>query len=254
MALTKAKVREILSEAGVDADHMAAAVGAIIDGHTASINALREERETAQAETERAKSEVTRLTVELQKTTAAAEQAEAVSKAALEKASTEADSRVQVETEKLTALQKELEELKAKYEAAESAVKDLTKVQKEYEAYKAEQEAKVTTEAKTAAFADLLKDMNLSEKGTALALKYTDMNSVEMNDKGRISNAAALRKAVADEWGDYIQQETTKGAETATPPAGSPAGGPTAAEILAIKDEAARVAAIEANPAAFGLT
>lgn len=43
MALTKAQVREILSAAGVDSEHMGDAVEKIIDGHIASVNALREE-------------------------------------------------------------------------------------------------------------------------------------------------------------------------------------------------------------------
>ena len=43
MALTKAKVREILSAAGVDSEHSHDAVEAIIDGHLSSIEALREE-------------------------------------------------------------------------------------------------------------------------------------------------------------------------------------------------------------------
>ncbi len=264
MALTKAKVREILSEAGVDADHMTAAVGAIIDGHTASINALREDRETAQAETERIKQENSRLAGELEKAKADAaeaaskakadaEQASNTAKAALEKANADADGRVQEKTDELSAVQKELEELKAKYQTAETAIKDLTKVQKEYTDYKAAQEAKVTTASKEAAYTDLLRDMSLSEKGISLALKYANLDAVELNDKGKISNGAALRKAVAEDWGDYIQQETTTGADTATPPVTGATGGKTAAEILAISDESERMAAIEANPAAFGL-
>lgn len=43
MALTKAQVREILSAAGVDSEHMADATDKIINGHTDSINALRDE-------------------------------------------------------------------------------------------------------------------------------------------------------------------------------------------------------------------
>lgn len=43
MALTKAQVREILSAAGVDAEHMKDAVDKIIDGHLASVDALRED-------------------------------------------------------------------------------------------------------------------------------------------------------------------------------------------------------------------
>lgn len=53
MALTKAQVREILSAAGVDGEHMSTAVDAIISGHTASIEALREERDTYKKEAEK---------------------------------------------------------------------------------------------------------------------------------------------------------------------------------------------------------
>ena len=49
MALTKARVREILSEAGVDKEHMSDAVEKIIDGHSNSIAALREEVDTQKA-------------------------------------------------------------------------------------------------------------------------------------------------------------------------------------------------------------
>ena len=45
MALTKAKVKEILSKAGVEAENMDAAVDSILNGHIASIDALREERD-----------------------------------------------------------------------------------------------------------------------------------------------------------------------------------------------------------------
>ena len=45
MALTNANVKEILSKAGVDSENMREAVNAIIDGHTTSIEALREERD-----------------------------------------------------------------------------------------------------------------------------------------------------------------------------------------------------------------
>lgn len=53
MALSKAKVREILSAAGVDSEHMSAAVDAIIDGNVASIDALREDVARYKAEAEK---------------------------------------------------------------------------------------------------------------------------------------------------------------------------------------------------------
>lgn len=45
MALTKAQLREILSKAGVSAENAELAIGSIMDGHLASVNALREERD-----------------------------------------------------------------------------------------------------------------------------------------------------------------------------------------------------------------
>lgn len=53
MSLTKAQVREILSAAGVDAEHLADAVDKIIDGHKTSIKALREERDGYKADAEK---------------------------------------------------------------------------------------------------------------------------------------------------------------------------------------------------------
>ena len=53
MALTKAQVREILSAAGVDREHMSDAVDKIIDGHLASINVLREEVDKYKSDAEK---------------------------------------------------------------------------------------------------------------------------------------------------------------------------------------------------------
>lgn len=53
MALTKAKVKEILSKAGVESDNMDAAIESIMGGHIASIDALREERDGYKADAEK---------------------------------------------------------------------------------------------------------------------------------------------------------------------------------------------------------
>lgn len=53
MALTKAKLREILSTAGVTAENMSNAVDSIMDGHVTSINALREEIATLKVDAEK---------------------------------------------------------------------------------------------------------------------------------------------------------------------------------------------------------
>lgn len=61
MALTKAQVREILSAAGVDSEHMADATDKIIDGHTNSINALRDEISSLKDEVTKYKADAEKL-------------------------------------------------------------------------------------------------------------------------------------------------------------------------------------------------
>lgn len=66
MALTKAKIKEILSEAGADESKISDATLKIMEGHTASIDALREERDAAKKEAEEA-AEAKKKAAELQK-------------------------------------------------------------------------------------------------------------------------------------------------------------------------------------------
>ena len=53
MALTKTSLREILSKAGVSAENAESAIAEIMDGHLASVNALREERDKFKADAEK---------------------------------------------------------------------------------------------------------------------------------------------------------------------------------------------------------
>ena len=216
MALTKAKVREILSAAGVDAEHMSEAVNAIIDGNVTSIEALREE--------------ITNL------------------KAELKTAKEEAD--------KLPGVQKELDDLKKQNEEDAKAGKDYDALKKEFDDYKAEISARDTKAAKEKAFRDILKDLNVSEKGVTLALKYQNFDSIELEDDGKIKGASDLRKSLKEDWGDYIVKSETKGADTATPPGGNGGskGYKTKEEIINIKDRAERQQAIADNPALFGIS
>ena len=61
MALTKAQVREILSEAGVEKENMSEAVEKIINGHLASIDVLRETIDDQKKEIEASKKELDEL-------------------------------------------------------------------------------------------------------------------------------------------------------------------------------------------------
>lgn len=53
MALTKTQLKEILSKAGTPAENADAAISSIMDGHLASVNALREERDRFKEDAEK---------------------------------------------------------------------------------------------------------------------------------------------------------------------------------------------------------
>lgn len=154
---------------------------------------------------------------------------------------------------KLKDVQKELDDLKA--QVAEDAKaregKDYDALKKEYDDYKAEVQEKAVKSAKEKAFRGLLSDMKVSEKGTNMILKYMGVSGVELDEEGKLKDATALRKAVKEDWGDYIPTVETKGADTKTPPANGGAK-PTKEEIMNIKDTTARQQAIAENLELFG--
>ena len=165
------------------------------------------------------------------------------------------NDRQKKEAEKLPTVQKELDELKAKVEAdaKEREGKDYDALKQEYDNYKAEQEAKATKSAKETALKDLLKDMKMSDKGVTQVLKWMGVDNLELED-GKVKNASELRKSIKEDWGDYIQSVQQKGADPANPPANTGGNtGKTKAEILKIKDAKERQQAILENRQLFGL-
>ena len=216
MALSKAFVREVFSGAGADPTKIPEAVDKIVEGNVASIDALREE--------------ITDLKTKLK--------------------TAEGDSG------KLKDVQKELDELKA--QVAEDAKaregKDYDALKKEYEDYKAEVQEKAVKSAKEKALRGLLSDMKVSDKGTSMIMKYMGVSGIELDEDGKLKDAASIKKAVKEDWSDYIPTVETKGADTKTPPTDGKGGGiaKTREEIMAIKDTTARQQAIAENLELFG--
>lgn len=158
-------------------------------------------------------------------------------------------------TEKYAATQKELDELKAQVQAdaKEREGKDYDKLKEEFENYKAEQANKAIHVSKETAYRDILKDAGIPEKHFAKILKYSDIDSIELDDKGKIKDSKDLLKAIKEEWSDHIETSGTTGANTATPPANTGGSGKTKEEIMAIKDTAERQQAMIENAELFGL-
>lgn len=219
MALTKAQVREILSEAGISSENMKEAVDKIINGHLASIDVLREEADNYKAG-----------------------------------------------AEKLSAVQKELDELKAagdgglsvlqeKYNALE---KDHKKLSKEYEQYKADQDAKAVMGAKEKAFRAALREVNISDKRMDTVVKAAHaegvINGLDLDENGAIKEVDKLKESLKTEWADFVEYTTTQGADIAHPPVAAAGNNHTMTiqEIDNIKDPGERVRAIAQNLDLYG--
>ena len=141
------------------------------------------------------------------------------------------------DAEKLKDVQKELDDLKAKGDDGWKEKHDRLKV--EFDQYKNDVQAKETKAAKEAAYRDILKDANLSEKGIEKAVKYADWDKIELDADGKLKGANDHIKAVRDEWAEYVTTTTTTGARTSTPPVNNGGAKLTKAEIYA-KDEHGR--------------
>lgn len=207
--------RKYLSALGIEADK----IDQIIEAHTDSLEGIKAERDKYKEQIDNGKNDADAKAKEL------------------------ADTR------------KELEDLKKQVEtdAKEREGKDYDKLKKEFDDYKAEQEAKATRAAKESALKELLTDMKMSDKGSKQVLKWMGVADIELDEDGKIKDASNLRKSIKEDWGDYIQSEGAKGADTSTPPENN--GGKkysTKEEILNIKDRNERQQAISENHELFG--
>lgn len=159
---------------------------------------------------------------------------------------------------KLAKVQKELDTMKE--EAEENEGKNPYKVKydalkEEFESYKNDISAKETKASKTEAYKGLLKECGVAEKRFERVLKCSDaeINSIEFDEEGKIKGADDLKKAIKEEWGDFIPTEGIQGAATSTPPKNTGGATMTKEEIRKISDPVARQKAMAENASLFGL-
>ena len=155
---------------------------------------------------------------------------------------------------KLAAVQKELDELKAKGDDGYKAKYEAEKAA--HDALKADIAAKETKQAKTDAYRELLKGANIDEKriATILRAEAPTIDKIELDADGKIKNAEQYTESIKSDWADFIVTQSAKGTNTATPPTnGGSATTKTKEDILKIKDAGERQKAIAENPTLFGI-
>lgn len=155
----------------------------------------------------------------------------------------------------------EIDELTGKLQTAEDSVTTAEKWKVKYEAtkqeftnFKAEQAKKDTRTAKENAYRALLKEVGISEKRIDAVLRVSDVDGVELTDKGVIKGADKIAESIKVEWADFIVTTETKGVDTPNPPANTGGGHTmTKEQIMDIKDIGERQKAMIENSDLFGI-
>lgn len=140
------------------------------------------------------------------------------------------------DAEKLPEVQGDLDKLK---ETAKNGG-DYAKLKKEFDDYKAEVAKKAVQESKKAVLTKIAKDAGLSDSGVAKAVKYSDLDKIELDENGEAKNAKDLIKSLKEEWSEYIQTKGTRGAETGNPPKGGGSSTVKTREEIYARDESGR--------------
>ena len=132
--------------------------------------------------------------------------------------------------ESLATAERERDDYKAKApkDGVETVLKeDYDKLKKEYDDYKADITAKNTRTEKENAFRELLKSAGVSEKRLNAIIKVSDIDGLELDKDGKIKNAEKHTETIKTEWAEFIETTTTRGANTANPPANNGNSGVT---------------------------
>ena len=149
------------------------------------------------------------------------------------------------DAEKLPAVQKELDDLKAandggykeKYEAEVKAHKE----------YKQKVEAEKITARDDADVLSLCKEAGIGrESALRMISKEIDRSKIKRGDDGQIANREELVNSIKAEYAEYVGASQNSGTPTVTPPTGA-VGSMTREQILNIKDAHVRQQAIADN-------
>lgn len=154
-------------------------VDEIIDAHAQTVNALKEERDTVKAKLEA----------------------------------------IKLEADKVAGLEQKIADYEAEKSGENVWETKYNELKSEYDTYKADVENKELVSAKEKAYKKLLLGANVSDKRIEAIMRVSDLDSIELDDKGEIKNADKVSESIKTEWAEFIVDTQTQGAQTATPPA-----------------------------------
>jgi chromosome segregation ATPase len=142
------------------------------------------------------------------------------------------------EAEKLPAVQKELDDLKAEVAKSEDFKEKYETVKREYDEFKSEQAAAKRKADIDAAARAYFKDKKIaSDENLEIVMRGSrdEINSLELDDDGKIKDTSALDALVDGVYSKFRATEADLGAATATPPAntGGDTGRPSRAAQMA---------------------
>lgn len=131
---------------------------------------------------------------------------------------------------------------KAPKDGVETVTKEeYDKLKSEYDDYKGEIQAKATKQAKEHAFREVLKAQNVANDwiDTIIQASSADIDGVELDKDGKISNTDKIAEGVKTKWAKCIETTTVKGAKFENPPKNGGNSKMTKADIYK-KDENGR--------------
>ena len=115
-------------------------------------------------------------------------------------------------------------------------------LEKAFNDYKSEQEGKETQAAKEAAVREYYKSCSISEANLKIAMRSstTEIAAAELDKDGKLKNTKPFEMLVKGDLAGLVSTTETRGAPTATPPAGNGGSAMTKSEIMKIKDTTQR--------------
>ena len=130
-------------------------------------------------------------------------------------------ARYKADADKLESVQKELDGLKGK--GNDGYKEKYESEHKAFEDYKQSVAAEKTTAAKEKALAAALLKIGVADKRVQSVARLAKgdglLDKLELDDKGEIKDADKLEKTLKEDYSEYITTTSTKGANSATPPA-----------------------------------